>query len=132
MNNINGTPFSQFVSDTTNKTLFINLPLNVNGTQFSNSVIADKFVVVGGESNQYLMADGSTSTSSSNGQPNIYLYLNSNNLTVPATTGQIRTNNSLNTATTRVYISCATRDAVNISVFLTQISTTSVLYARSD
>ena len=35
VNNINGTPFSQFVSDTTNKTLFINLPLNANGTGWS-------------------------------------------------------------------------------------------------
>ena len=130
VNNINGTPFSQFVSDTTNKTLFINLPLSNDGTHFSNSVIADKFVVVDGKSNEYLMADGTTSTSSSNGQPNIYLFLNSQNIASPATTGQIRTNNARNDLSTRVYISCATRDAVNISVFLNQISTTSVLYMQ--
>ena len=130
VNTINGTPFSQFVSKTTDKTMFINLPLSNDGTHFSNSVVAEKFVVVDGKSNEYMMADGTTSTSSSNGQPNIYLFLNSQNIASPATTGQIRTNNARNDLSTRVYISLITRDAVNIGVFLNQISTTSVLYLQ--
>jgi hypothetical protein len=104
VNNINGTPFSQFVSDTTNKTLFINLPLSNDGTHFSNNVTAKKFILDGAtsENKAYLMSDGTTSTSSSNGQPNIYLFLNSQNIASPATTGQIRTNNARNDLSTRV------------------------------
>lgn len=125
-------PLSQFVQETTDKTLFIQLPLSNDGTHFSNNVTAKKFILDGAtsENKAYLMSDGTTSTASSNGQPNIYLFLNSQNIASPATAGQIRTNNARNDLSTRVYISLITRDNVNIGVFLNQISTTSVLYMQ--
>ena len=57
--------FSQDIQDIQAKTLFIQLPVSNDGTHFSDSVVADKFVKVGGLPNEYLMVDGSTSTSSS-------------------------------------------------------------------
>jgi len=78
------------------KTFHISDQLSVDGTVFVNNVKNEAFVKNGGTSGQYLMADGSTTTSSQQGQPNIYLYNNNNSGTPVPTSGQIRANDPNN------------------------------------
>jgi hypothetical protein len=125
--------FSQDIEDVQAKTIFINLPVSREGTQFRESVIADRFVLAGAtaENKAYLMSDGSTTVHSSTNSPNIYLYTNSN--LTPANTpsaGQIRMDNIRNDLTTHLYISESTRDGINIEVFLAQISDISIIYLQ--
>ena len=70
--------------------------------QFSNNIYCDGFVINGTtEANKgYLMSDGTVTTNIQQGQPNIYLYTNSNS------------------------------DGVNIDIFLAQIRYISILYLQ--
>ena len=54
----------QDISMLEQKTLYISDQLSVDGTVFLNNVYSEAFVKNGGTSGQYLMADGSTTTSS--------------------------------------------------------------------
>ena len=78
----------QDISMLEQKTLYISDSLSPNGTLFVNNVYSEGFVKNGGTSTQYLMADGSTTTNSQQGQPNIYLYNNNNSGTPAPTSGQ--------------------------------------------
>ena len=115
------------------KTTFIIEPASSDGTVFRESVYADKFIISGATSanKAFLMSDGTLTTNSSIGEPNIYLYTNSN--TTPANepaSGQIRTNNGHNSLSTHIYVSDNTRDGTNIEVFLGQISNISIIYLQ--
>ena len=112
------------------KTFYISDQLGTNGTVFLNNVYSEAFVKNGGTSTEYLMADGSTTTASQQGQPNIYLYNNNNSGTPVPTSGQIRANNANNQNVTELYISHITSDGIDIDVFLQQISTISVIYLQ--
>ena len=59
-------------------------------------ITATSFVKSGGQSYEYLMADGSTTTTSGAGgnSSNIYLYSSSTNVTMNPTNNQIRYNNT--------------------------------------
>ena len=69
----------QDISMLEQKTLYISDQLSLTGTVFLNNIYSEAFVKNGGTSTQYLMADGSTTTNSQQGQPNIYLYNINNN-----------------------------------------------------
>ena len=91
--------------DLTFKTTYIDLPLSTDGTIFSENVYADKFVINGAtsENKGYLMSDGSVTTNSQQGQPNIYLYTNSNGVPIDdPQSGQVRLNNVSNSSATHV------------------------------
>ena len=120
----------QDISMLEQKTLYISDQLSLDGTVFVNNVYSEAFVKNGGTSTQYLMADGSTTTSSQQGQPNIYLYNNNNSGTPAPTSGQIRANDPNNQNVTELYISHITSDGIDIDVFLQQISTISVIYLQ--
>ena len=86
----------QDISMLEQKTLYISDQLSLNGTVFVNNVYSDAFIINGvlPENKGYLMSDGTITTNSQQGQPNIYLYTNSNG--VPSNdpqSGQIRFNN---------------------------------------
>ena len=120
----------QDISMLEQKTLYISDQLSVDGTVFVNNVYSEAFVKNGGTSTEYLMADGSTTTSSQQGQPNIYLYNNNNSGTPEPASGQIRANDPNNQNVTELYISHITSDGIDIDVFLQQITTISVIYMQ--
>ena len=66
------------------KTFHISDQLGIDGTAFSGKIYCDGFVINDSTEIGYLMSDGTVSTasisSSQQGQPNIYLYTNSNGL----------------------------------------------------
>ena len=77
------------------------------------------------------MSDGTITTNSQQGQPNIYLYANSKGTpSDDPQSGQIRFNNASNTNATHVYIADTTSDGVNIDVFLGQITDVAILYLQ--
>ena len=121
---------TQDISTLEQKTFHISDQLSVDGTVFVSNVYSEGFVKNGGTSTQYLMADGSTTTNSQQGQPNIYLYNNSNTINGVPASGQIRTNNLDNQQTTILYISHITSDNIDIDIFLAQITTISVIYLQ--
>ena len=120
----------QDISMLEQKTLYISDQLSLSGTVFANNIYSEAFVKNGGTSGQYLMADGSTTTSSQQGQPNIYLYNNNNSGTPEPASGQIRANDPNNQNVTELYISHITSDGIDIDVFLQQITTISVIYMQ--
>ena len=120
----------QDISVLEQKTLYISDQLSLDGTVFLNNVYSEAFVKNGGTASQYLMADGSTTTNSQQGQPNIYLYNNNNSGTPVPASGQIRANDPNNQNVTELYISHITSDGIDIDVFLQQISTISVIYLQ--
>ena len=120
----------QDISTLERKTFYISDLLGSNGTVFANNVYSEAFVKNGGTSSQYLMADGSTTTTSQQGQPNIYLYNNNNSGTPEPASGQIRANDPNNQNVTELYISHITSDGIDIDVFLQQISTLSIIYLQ--
>ena len=122
----------QDISMLEQKTLYISDQLSLTGTVFANNVYSEAFVKNGGTSGQYLMADGSTTTSSAQGQPNIYLYNNNNSGTPVPTSGQIRANDPNNQNVTELYISHITSDGIDIDVFFTtDFNHISHLFTRS-
>ena len=108
----------QDISVLERKTFYISDQLSIDGTVFLNNVYSDAFVKNGGTATQYLMADGSTTTNSQQGQPNIYLYNNNNSGTPAPTSGQIRANDPNNQNVTELYISHITSDGIDIDFFL--------------
>ena len=122
----------QDISMLEQKTLYISDQLSLNGTVFVNNVYSDAFIINGvlPENKGYLMSDGTITTNIQQGQPNIYLYTNSNG--VPSNdpqSGQVRFINVSNTSATHVYISDTTSDSVDICI-LAQISNISILYLQ--
>jgi hypothetical protein len=102
-----------------NKTIHIDASLsptmNVNASIVATGFISNQQI---GNNVGYLMSDGTISTSSQAGQPNIYLYSNNNSSTAPIpSAGQIRANNFNNQLATMLYISHLTSDGVDIDVF---------------
>jgi hypothetical protein len=127
----------QDVSLLKQKTIFISDQLSPNGTVFSGNIYCDGFVINGTtEANKgYLMSDGTVSTasisSSQQGQPNIYLYTNSNAL--PSNnpqSGQVRFNIGSITTVKHLFISVMTSDNININVFLSEINDVSIIYLQ--
>ena len=128
----------QDVSILEQKTFHISDQLSVEGTVFSDKIYCDGFVINGTtDANKgFLMSDGtvsfgSVSTNSQQGQPNIYLYTNSNG--APSNnpqSGQIRFDSGSNTAATHLFISVMTFDNININVFLSEISDVSIIYLQ--
>ena len=98
----------------------------------TSQITADNFIKNGGTNQQYLMADGSSLQYSANsGNSNFYLYNNISGLmTPPPNNGQVGYNNTLQTATTLLYISHRTRDSIDIDVFLAQISQIQDIYLQ--
>ena len=103
---------------------------NDDGTIFDKYVYSDGFVVNNVENTGYLRSDGTVVESTQQGQPNIYLYRNSNNVSNDPPIGQIRFNSNSNSSATHVYINETTDDNVNISLFLNEISIISILYIQ--
>ena len=128
----------QDVSILEQKTFHISDQPSVGGTVFSDKIYCDGFVINGTtDANKgFLMSDGtvsigSVSTNSQQGQPNIYLYTNSNG--VPSDdpqSGQVRFDSGPNTTTTHLFISVMTSDNTNINVFLSEISNISIIYLQ--
>ena len=101
--------------------------------QFSRITYSDAFIVNGvlPENKGYLMSDGTITTNSQQGQPNIYLYTNSNG--APANdpqSGQVRFDSVSNTTATHLFISVMTFDSININVFQSEISDVSIIYLQ--
>jgi hypothetical protein len=91
---------------------------------------ANNFTKSGGNSSQYLMADGSTTAISAIGS-NIYLYKFSDNTTPPPTSGHIRfNNNTLLSSVSNVYISHITNNSIDIDPFFISIQTNNILYIQ--
>ena len=120
----------QDISVLERKTFYISDLLGTNGTVFLNNVYSEAFVKNGGTASQYLMADGSTTTNSQQGQPNIYLYNNNNSGTPEPASGQIRANDPNNQNVTQLYISHITSDGIDIDLFLAQRTTVSGVYLQ--
>ena len=69
----------QDVSLLEQKTMYISDSLSPNGTLFFGHINCDGFVINGTtEANKDYLSDGTVTTNSQQGQPNIYLYTNSN------------------------------------------------------
>ena len=120
----------QDISMLEQKTLYISDQLSIDGTVFLNNVYSDAFVKNGGTATQYLTADGSTTTNSQQGQPNIYLYNNNNSGTHEPTSGQIRANDPNNQNVTELYISHITSDGIDRCFFTTDYNHISHLFTR--
>ena len=123
----------QDISMLEQKTLYISDQLSLNGTVFVNNVYSDAFIINGvlPENKGYLMSDGTITTNSQQGQPNIYLYTNSNG--APANdpqSGQVRFDSVSNTTATHLFISVMTLDSININVFLSEICDVSIIYLQ--
>ena len=107
--------------------------LSSNGidSTFSSTLAAGSFVKSGGTQNQYLMADGSTTTISGGGQSNIYLYTTVlSNTATPMSTKKLIMNNTANNSVNTIHISNLTRDDVNIYQFLKLITRLSIVYIQ--
>jgi hypothetical protein len=117
-----------------NKTFYIDgSSISPDGTLFSNSIYADKFIINGGPNPPaYLLSDGSLVSNSGNGtNSNIYLYNNNNTHTPIPANGQIRFNQPANQDATQLYISHRTRDGIDIEdPFLSSISTLNIIYIQ--
>lgn len=107
------------------------IEMKADSVVMSGDVYGDKFIINNYTGDLgYLMTDGSILTTSQQGQPNIYLYTNSNVITVPPASGQVRSNFPDNTSVTILYISHITSDNVDVEVFLNQISVISIIYMQ--
>ena len=94
-------------------------------------IAANVIKIPGGKAYQYLMADGSTSTTSggSNGS-NIYVYTNSTNTVSIPPSGVIRYNSIHQAAATELYVSYQTKSTLDIDAFLNMINETSLIYLQ--
>jgi hypothetical protein len=101
-------------------------------TSFVGTVTANTFIKSGGSALQYLMADGSVTTTSGSGgnSSNIYLYDNNLTTTPVPSTGTIRFNNVAQASATIIYVSSVTRDSIDIDEFLTLISDLNIVYIQ--
>ena len=122
---------TQDIDTLENKTIHIDSnispTMNVNSAIIATGFISNQQI---GDQAGYLMSNGTISISSQAGQPNIYLYNNNNNLSLPVQNGQIRANNLNNQLVTELYISQLTSDNIDIDVFLLQITTLSIIYMQ--
>lgn len=100
--------------------------------QLVNDIFANHFVVFGGTNIQYMLADGSLLTSSSNsGNSNYYLFNSiSSSQAPPIPNGDVKYNNSNQSLATIVYISHITRDLVDVEIFFNNISSLNFLYIQ--
>jgi hypothetical protein len=100
--------------------------VEIDGTYLT----ANNFIKSGGNSSQYLMADGSTTAISSIGS-NIYLYSFSNITTTPPPNGRLRfDDNTLLSSVSNVYISHITSNNIDIDPFFISIQTNNILYIQ--
>jgi len=117
-----------------NKTFYIDgSSISPDGTLFSNSIYADKYIINNGPSTAgYLMSDGTILNNSGDGvNSNIYLYNNNTTTTPIPASGQIRFNQPINENSTQLYISHRTRDGLDIEdPFLSSISTLNIIYIQ--
>ena len=97
------------------------------GNLHAPNIYSDKFIVNGGTNQQYLLADGTTSTVSQIGS-NIYFYKR-NGSSIP-TAGFLSFDNVIQASATIVYINNLTDDIVDISPFLHLIGAGNVLYIQ--
>ncbi len=94
-------------------------------------LLADSFVKNGGLSTQFLMADGSVTTSSSGNQgSNIYLYKNSTLLAGTPAVSYLRYNFANQASATEVVISYQARYGIDIDAFLSLIDPSSIIYIQ--
>ena len=93
---------------------------------------ASSFIKTGGTGIQYLMANGTVTTSSGSGgnSSNIYLYDNDLTTTPVPSSGTIRFNNAIQASATIIYVSSVTRDSIDIDEFLTLISDLNIVYIQ--
>ena len=108
----------------------INLANSKISNPSSQPITASSFIRPGGQSNQYMMADGSVSTTSGSNSSNIYLYNNSTATTSSPSSGQLRYNNIIQDDATELYISHLTRDGIDIDEFLSLITDLSIIYIQ--
>ena len=101
-------------------------------TPYANQIEATSFVKTGGNSNQYLMANGSILESSANaGNSNFYLYDNTNSISdITPVNGEVIINSNTNTTATIVYISHISRDNIDVEVYWQFINQLTDLYIQ--
>jgi hypothetical protein len=99
-------------------------------TTFTGDITGTRFIKTGGTSIQYLMADGSSSTSSGTNVSSFYLYVSNTTTTTPTENTQIRYNNAVQSQATLIYISYITRDGIDIEEFLNMITDKSVIFIQ--
>lgn len=106
--------------------------VNNTNTTMTGNVIASAFVKSGGTNQQYLMADGTSLTYSSNsGNSNFYLYTSSDSGSTTPTGGQITYNNAVQANATIIYISHVTSDNnIDIEVYFKQLSALNEVYIQ--
>ena len=107
------------------------VPKNASST-ITGNLTCDSFIKSGGTNIQYLMADGSALTYSSNsGNSNYYLFLNGTDGTTTPADGYITYNqNPFQFQSTMIYISHLTSDGLDIEVFFKQLTTLSEVYIQ--
>lgn len=106
--------------------------LGGDGVFIDNGYIsATGFIKAGGTNAQYLMADGSVTTSSNANQgSNIYLYLNSILTSGIPAVSYLRFNNTVQRFSTQVVVSYQARYGLDIDAFLSMIDQNSILYIQ--
>ena len=111
------------IQTNTNKTQNINENnTDLTRTYFNNLIESNQgYKITGKTSQDYLLADGSTTTLSPSPQA-FYLYNSNTNTSEPPQNGQIRYNNSIQQNASQIYISNRTRDGIDVSTFLQIIS----------
>lgn len=105
--------------------------VNNTNTTMAGDVTAGAFIKAGGTNQQYLMADGTALTYSSNsGNSNFYLYTSSDSGSITPTNGQITYNNAAQADATIIYISHVTSDNIDIEIYFKQLSTINEVYIQ--
>lgn len=111
-----------------------NLNFNSNpviSTPYSGEIEGASFKKTGGNSQQYLMADGSIlSQSATSSNSNYYLYNSITTGTITPASGNISYNNAVQDNATIIYISHLSRDSIDIEIFIKQLTVLSDVYIQ--
>lgn len=131
---LNGTQqqHTQDITSLTNKTANQSA-VTGSSTSFVGDVTATRFVRTGGQSTQYLMADGSVlAASSTNSNATMHFFKNSSVNVPPPSSGEIVFNSPQNTTATVLWISHMTSDGTDVHAFLKLMTPLSVLYIQDN
>jgi len=110
-----------------------NMNINSGAISTNSNITGNSFIKSGGTAIQYLMANGSTLSASSNsGNSNYYLYNSGTSENPTPPNGYITYNSSTQSEATIIYISHITRDNVDIEVFFKQITTITEVYVQDE
>jgi hypothetical protein len=104
-----------------------------SSTSFVGDVTATRFVRTGGQSTQYLMADGSVlAASNTNSNATMHFFKNSSVNVPPPSSGEIVFNSPQNSSATVLWISHMTSDGTDVHAFLKLMTPLSVLYIQDN